>query len=101
MRSSMCHRLTWTKPVSFVRRLWDPETGAFKYELYERAGLGTRISRGMTGAGILCLSMAGQHHTPMALAAGDWLVAHPFKTFGELIPDRDRFFYGAYYCSQA
>jgi hypothetical protein len=55
----------------------------------------------MTGAGVLCLSMAGQHQTPIARAAGDWLLAHPFKAFGELVPARDRFFYGAYYCSQA
>jgi hypothetical protein len=56
----------------------------------------------MTGAGILCLSMAGQHQTPMARAAGDWLLRHPFKVFGDLIPGQDdRFFYGAYYCSQA
>jgi hypothetical protein len=87
--------------ITYVRSLWDPATGAFKYELYENTGVGTRISRGMTGAGVLCLSMAGQHQTPMARAAGDWLVAHPFKAFGELVPARDRFFYGAYYCSQA
>jgi hypothetical protein len=55
----------------------------------------------MAGAGILSLSMAGQHRTPMALAAGDWLLAHPYRRFGELIPERDRFFYSAYYCSQA
>jgi hypothetical protein len=87
--------------ITYVRSLWDPASGAFNYELYESANVGTRISRGMTGAGILCLSMAGQHQTPMARAAGDWLLAHPFKTFGELVPARDRFFYGAYYCSQA
>jgi hypothetical protein len=85
--------------TAYVRRLWDPDSGAFKYELYD--AVGPRISRGMTGAGILCLSMAGQHDTPMAKAAGDWLLAHPFKVFGELVPNRDRFFYGAYYCSQA
>ena len=55
----------------------------------------------MVGAGILSLSMAGQHQTPMAQAAGDWLVAHPYKRFGELIGQGDQFFYGAYYCSQA
>ena len=87
--------------VKFVQRLWDAESGGFKYELYESPNVGTRISRGMVGAGILCLSMAGQHQTAQARAAGDWLLAHPFKTFGELVPARDRFFYGAYYCSQA
>src|SRR5439155_5794543 len=47
--------------IEFVRRCWDQGSGAFNYEIYERADLGSRVSRGMTGAGILCLSMAGQH----------------------------------------
>jgi len=85
--------------IAYVRRLWDPNTGSFNYELYD--AIGPRNSRGMTGAGVLSLSMAGQHQTPIALAAGDWLLAHPFKRFGELPTVRDRFFYGAYYCSQA
>ena len=37
----------------------------------------------------------------MALAAGDWLLAHPYRVFGELIGTWDKFFYGTYYCSQA
>jgi len=87
--------------VAYVRRLWDPTTGAFNYELYDNPAVGPRISRAMTGAGILSLSLAGQHQTLMARSAGDWLLAHPFKVFGEHVPERDRFFYGAYYCSQA
>jgi hypothetical protein len=55
----------------------------------------------MMGAGILCLSLAGQHQTPAALAAGDWLLAHPYGKFGERIGRDDNFFYSAYYCSQA
>jgi hypothetical protein len=55
----------------------------------------------MAGAGILSLSMAGQHQTPMALAAGDWLLAHPYRHFGEVIGSYDKFFYSTYYCSQA
>ncbi len=88
--------------IAYVRRLWDTTSGAFNYQMYDDFRVENRISRGMTGAGILCLSLAGQHQTSMAKSAGDWLLAHPFKTFGELIPVRDdRFFYGAYYCSQA
>ncbi len=37
----------------------------------------------------------------MALAAGDWLLNHPFKKFGESLWKKERFFYSAYYCSQA
>ena len=46
--------------------------------------------------------MAGQHETILARSAGTWLLEHPFKYFGEGVPRRDdRFFYSAYYCSQA
>jgi len=83
----------------YVRSLWDEQTGMFNYARSESGGFGAK--RAMTGAGILSLSMAGQHQTPMALAAGDWLLKHPFTRFGELTSARDRFFYGAYYCSQA
>ena len=63
--------------IAYVRRLWEPSSGAFNYQLSDDIQAGPRISRGMTGAGILCLSMAGQHQTPMARGAGDWLLAHP------------------------
>jgi hypothetical protein len=86
--------------LEYVRRLWDPGSGAFHYQLFKDAPV--RMTRGMTGAGILCLSMAGQHETTMARSAGDWLLAHPYRFFGEVIPERDdRFFYSAYYCTQA
>ena len=85
--------------IAYVRRLWDEQTGMFNYALSGGGGFGAK--RAMTGAGILSLSMAGQHQTPMALAAGDWLLKHPYRRFGELTSARDRFFYGAYYCSQA
>jgi len=87
--------------ISYVRRLWDPNSGAFNYNTQERVGTMATDTRGMVGAGILSLAMAGKHQTPMALAAGDWLLNHPYRRFGELVSSRDRFFYGAYYCSQA
>ena len=83
----------------FVHRCWNQRNGVFNYAL-EGAG-DVRSSRGMMGAGILCLSLAGQHETPEALAAGDWLLAHPYRRFGEQIGAEDGFFYSAYYCSQA
>jgi hypothetical protein len=71
----------------------------FDYQL--RDGDFPAPSRGMTGAGILSLSLAGQHQTPMAQAAGEWLLAHPFRQVGELNGQNDRSFYSMYYCSQA
>ena len=90
--------------IAYVRRLWNPGSGAFSYDsraLEANSNRAADHSRGMVGAGILCLSMAGQHQTPMALAAGDWLLAHRYKRFGDLASTSDRFFYGIYYSSQA
>jgi hypothetical protein len=85
--------------MDYVRRCFDPQTGMFHYALTSDGGFGA--SRGMAGAGILSLSMAGQHQTPMAQAAGDWLVANPYRHFGQVIGAYDKFFYSTYYCSQA
>ena len=85
--------------MAYVRRCWDASSGAFSYDT-EVGGV-TIDTRAMVGAGILSLSLGGQHQTPMALAAGDWLLNHPYRRFGDLVSSRDRFFYGAYYCSQA
>ena len=53
------------------------------------------------GSAILSLSLGGQHNSPEALAAGDWLLANPFLDYGEKTRNSDRFFYSTYYCSQA
>jgi prenyltransferase beta subunit len=85
--------------TEFVHRCWDEKKGVFNYALEGAADV--RSSRGMVGAGIVCLSLAGQHQTPQALRAGDWLLAHPCRKFGELVGTDDNFFYSTYYCSQA
>jgi hypothetical protein len=84
--------------VGYVLRCYDDRQGIF---YYKRAGSEVRWSRGMVGAGILSLAMAGQHETRMAQRAGDWLVSRPFRGFGERVGSGDRFFYSTYYCSQA
>jgi hypothetical protein len=91
--------------LEYVRRCWDPRKGVFYYAL---AGESDVISsRGMMGAGILSLCLGGQHRDPIGLAAGDWLLAHPFGQFDEVIRRTrgggapDRFYYSCYYCSQA
>jgi hypothetical protein len=93
--------------MGFVRRCWDPGLGMFAYAFshegldYALTGPRYSASRGMTGAGIVSLSMGGQHQTPKALAAGNWLLAHPFRSPGELTGGYDMFIYSTYYCSQA
>lgn len=84
--------------VGYVERCWHPQMGVF---FYKNAGSERRWSRGMVGAGILSLAMAGQHDKPIAQRAGDWLLGNPFRGFGEKMGSGDRFFYSTYYCSQA
>jgi hypothetical protein len=85
--------------LGYVRRCFDPGAGTFSYGL--NTGYGYYVdTRSMAGAGILALSLVGQHETDMARSAGDWLIAHPFRRFGETIGPADMFFYSTYYCSQ-
>ena len=84
--------------TGYVLHCWEDTQGIF---YYKRSGTDQRWSRGMVGAGVLCLAMAGQHQTRIAQRAGDWLLTRPFQRFGESVGGGDRFFYSAYYCSQA
>lgn len=83
--------------TAYVLRCYEPRSGQFWYALQ---GVEHVTTRAMTGAGILSLSLAGRHDTPMARAAGDWLLEHPFVVY-EKVGRNDRFFYGGFYCSQA
>jgi Prenyltransferase and squalene oxidase repeat len=85
--------------VEYIRRTWDDQTGMFKYEI--SAGQAHPHGRGLMGSAILSLALSGQHHSPEALAGGDWLLAHPFRGYGFNEFRSDRFFYSTYYCSQA
>jgi hypothetical protein len=87
--------------MSFVHRCWAEEDGLFHYTTWgSQSG---QYTRGLMGSAIVSLALAGQHQSPEALAAGDWLLGHPFQYFGERIGvgGGDRFFYSTYYCSQA
>jgi hypothetical protein len=84
--------------VGYVLRCWEETQGIF---YYKKSGNEQRWSRGMVGAGVLSLAMAGQHQTRVAQRAGDWLLSRPLQRFGETVGSGDRFYYSAYYCSQA
>jgi hypothetical protein len=85
--------------MDYIRRCWDAQLGMFLYEI--SAAQSRPHGRGLMGSAILALSLGGRHQSAEAKAAGDWLVAHPFTTFGERGGGSDRFFYSTYYCSQA
>lgn len=84
--------------LQYVARCYDPQRRIFWYALRGQEHVTTRA---MTGAGVLALSLAGRHQTPEGLQAGDWLLEHPFDQYMGRVGPHDRFFYGAFYCSQA
>ncbi len=82
--------------VEYVRRCFVPATGQFQYEI------GARVSsRGMTGAGILSLSLAGKHNTPEAQKAAQWLLGKPFDNYNENEVWIERYHYSVFYCCHA
>lgn len=85
--------------IEYVLRCYDADQKAFYYGLHGHDQVS--IGRGMTGAGLLCLTAAGKRDDEIARAAGQWLLDHPFDTYGGRFGFYDRFHYGAYYCSQA
>lgn len=90
---------TVASAIEYVEHCFDARSGLF---YYGHDASDHYSSRGMMGAGILSLSFGGKHQTETAKRAGDWLLAHPFSVYGQTVGGRgDRYFYGAYYCSQA
>ena len=83
--------------IAYIRRCFDAHRGTFLYGLQGRDRL---ISRGVAGAGITSLALAGEHHTNIAQRAGDWVLARPFNRYNVAVGAYDRYHYGAYYCTQ-
>jgi len=73
------------RAVKYVHRCFLEDHGTFSY----KAGIKFYRSRGMAGAGILALAHAGQHKSPKAKRAGDWILKsgfHQYKWFANLQP---------------
>jgi hypothetical protein len=82
-----------TEGLGFVHQTFDVDSRTFTYTLaYNR-----RTSRAMAGAGIVCLELCGDHGSPTARAAADWILQSPLTFYG----NDPRFHYAAFYCSQA
>lgn len=82
--------------VAYVGRCFIPATGQFQYEIG-----GTFSSRGMTGAGILSLSLAGKHKSPEAQKAAQWLLGKSFAAYNQNEVFIERYHYSVFYCSHA
>jgi len=85
--------------VKYVESVFQPDRGEFFYG--HVIGEERYTTRGLMGAGILTLALAGKHDTEMARKAGDWILARPFNAYLQIGHLFDRFHYSAYYCSNA
>jgi len=86
--------------LDYVRRCYNPRQQSFCYSLNGHRR--NYFSRSMAGAGIVSLSLGGEHQSEMAQRAGRFVLAHPFDHFNRgALTATDQYFYGAFYCSQA
>jgi len=84
--------------MGYVRRSFDTREGGFVYAL---AGDERYCSRGMVGAGIVCMELGGEHRSPLAKEAGEWILRSSFERYNRSNYFEDRYHYSAFYCSQA
>jgi hypothetical protein len=82
--------------LAFVRRCYDPQHMAFRY-----TPRGGRITRAMVGAGILSLSLGGEHRTEIALHATGYLNRYRFTEYGVVTTGGTGYLYSTFYCAQA
>ena len=79
--------------LAYVERLAQPD-GSFRYGLDPAD---RHVTPAMVGAGVVSLSLAGRHHTPVAQASGKQILGYQLhRKFGEY-----RYFYNVFYCTQA
>jgi hypothetical protein len=84
--------------MGYVHRSFDVEERGFVYAL---SGPDRYCSRGMVGAGVVCLSLGGEHQSETAKTAGEWILRRSFAPRAGASNSNDRYFYGSFYCSQA
>lgn len=85
--------------MGYVRRSFDPAEQGFVYGMY---GEDRYVSRGMAGAGIVSLSLGGEHNSEIALQAGGYILKNGFDRYNRGgTHAEDRYHYSAFYCSQA
>lgn len=85
--------------MTYVMACYQPQRRGFSY-LSDKPG--RPPTRAMSGAGVLSLSMAGMHRTPVALEAGQSILAYDFARYNQPQFDgSDRYHYGAFYCTLA
>jgi hypothetical protein len=84
--------------LGYVHRSFDVNERGFVYAMLTDERY---CSRGMVGAGIVCLELGGEHRSETAKEAGNWILRHSFQPYGNSSHIDDRYHYSAFYCGQA
>ncbi|MEM8944661.1 MAG: prenyltransferase/squalene oxidase repeat-containing protein [Planctomycetota bacterium] len=89
--------------VRFIRNCFNPKYNTFvlmpSYQDHR--------TRGMSGAGVIALALAGLHDTEEARTAGDWILKNTFLEYNKVEPFGqrgfldDRYHHGVFFCTQA
>lgn len=90
--------VAWAKEgLDFVLRCYDKRMGTFMYVPNDPM----KATRGMMGAGVVCLFLTGHKDDEMEERCSRWMLNRPFRQYNVGIIQFDHFHYGAYYQSQA
>jgi hypothetical protein len=91
---------SWVKAgLRFVHRTFSKKLGGFVYVLTDSGR--RHCTRATVGGGILCIILGGEPVNQQVLDAASWIHQHPFEQYNLSWPPGDRYFYSAFYCSQA
>jgi hypothetical protein len=85
--------------IAYIHRLHDPQRKTFRYEIHTDDP-DYNHTRGMAGAGVLALALAGEHQSPHAKDAARYILDRPFDQYNHPIPGEQYHCYAAFYCSQ-
>lgn len=89
--------------VEFIRNCFHPKYRTF---VLMPSNMDHR-TRGMSGAGVIALALAGKHDSPEAQTAGDWILENTFLEYNKIEPFGqrgfldDRYHHGVFFCTQA
>lgn len=83
--------------LAYVLRCYDKSTVSFSYA----PGHPHMATRGLLGAGVVCLFLTGHQDGDMERRCGKWIIDHPFHRYNVKTHKREHYHYSAYYISQA
>jgi hypothetical protein len=88
----------WAKEsLDYVLRCYDKDLGVFCYG----PGQNGHTTRGLCGAGVVCLFLTGHKDPKMEKRSGKWMLDHPYDRYNHMINKNEHYHYGVYYQSQA